>query len=94
MLCRNYWHEKMSCSQYKQYLDKNNINSSLFNNNINESQFSRYATIENYKTCPNCQTWTTKEDGCNKIKCICGTCFCYKCGKIIPSSMKDCPCNL
>ena len=94
MLCRNYWHENMTCPQYKQYLNKNNIDNDMFNNSTKDKKISQNSTIENYKICPNCQTWTTKENGSNKIKCICGICFCYKCGKIIQNDMVDCPCGL
>ncbi|KNE66293.1 hypothetical protein AMAG_10519 [Allomyces macrogynus ATCC 38327] len=30
--------------------------------------------------CPNCQAIVERRDGCNYIKCLCGTGFCFKCG--------------
>jgi E3 ubiquitin-protein ligase RNF14 len=36
-----------------------------------------------YKICPKCRIRIEKISGCNKITCICGSIFCYICGKII-----------
>ncbi|EMD49115.1 RING finger protein [Entamoeba histolytica HM-3:IMSS] len=38
---------------------------------------------KNIKKCPVCKCPVIKSYGCNKITCICGTYFCYNCGKKI-----------
>lgn len=39
---------------------------------------------ENSKICPNCLTFTTRVDGCNKMTCsYCKKIFCWLCGKLI-----------
>ena len=36
-----------------------------------------------YKECPKCKALMLKEEGTNKIMCVCGIPFCYRCGKSI-----------
>ena len=38
---------------------------------------------DKYRECPKCQSIMVKEKGTNKILCVCGFTFCYKCGKSI-----------
>ncbi len=35
------------------------------------------------KVCPSCGEAVQKSEGCNKMTCLCGTFFCYLCGKKI-----------
>ena len=87
MLCKNIWHDNMSCEQYKIYLKQNNI----LHNNVYDN---KNLNLENYKMCPKCNVWVEKKGGCDKIKCLCGTIFCFKCGNIIPPNARECSCNL
>lgn len=54
---------------------------------IYKSQSSKTLFIVIYffssRTCPNCNNKFLKESGCNRMKCICGTCICYICKKEI-----------
>ncbi|CAB9518199.1 protein ligase RNF216 [Seminavis robusta] len=54
------------------------------------------------RVCPNCQKEFVKRDGCNKMKCVCGTLSCYLCGVQVPNYSHFCnhknkpnglPCN-
>lgn len=39
---------------------------------------------EEYRACPTCNMQVNKAEGCNAVKCMCGTEFCWLCGE---------PCN-
>lgn len=39
------------------------------------------------RPCPDCHVIVSRSEGCNDMKCICGTSFCYACG------FKKCQCN-
>jgi len=51
--------------------------------------------------CNNCQKSIFKNEGCNKVTCVCGTHNCYICKQVIPKSVgyshfcrsHDCSCN-
>lgn len=38
------------------------------------------AAARGWKHCPHCTRRVEKVDGCNHIRCRCGTSFCYTCG--------------
>ncbi|KAH6915586.1 RING finger protein [Coprinopsis sp. MPI-PUGE-AT-0042] len=38
-----------------------------------------WALSNNAKRCPECRAMIIKEDGCNHVKCLCGTHFCWIC---------------
>ncbi|KAK7962118.1 uncharacterized protein PG986_002943 [Apiospora aurea] len=40
----------------------------------------RLAEEEGWTQCPACNAMTERIDGCNFMTCLCGQCFCYKCG--------------
>ena len=82
LFCKDEWHKGVTC---KQYQDSRNVNKL-------DSQFLNFAKGAHFKICPQCKVWVEKSDGCNHMKCRCGAHFCYKCGKIIPKSLHDCPC--
>ena len=87
MLCKNIWHDKMNCEQYKIFLKQNN--------NLNKKVCgTKNLGLEKYITCPSCQAWIERKEGCNKIQCMCGLSFCFKCGNIITPNSKECPCIL
>ena len=85
MLCKKIWHDNMNCEEYKNYLTRNN---SLNNSNVIDKKNSKTAY---YKTCPNCKLWIEEKEGYKKVRCVCGTIFCFKCGNIIPINVKECP---
>jgi len=39
---------------------------------------------KNAKKCKGCNLLTMKEFGCNRVKCRCGTSWCWKCGEVDP----------
>ena len=39
------------------------------------------ATAQGWKACPSCAHIVSKLEGCNHIRCRCGTEFCYGCGQ-------------
>jgi hypothetical protein len=41
----------------------------------------------NARPCPDCHVIVSRSEGCDHMKCICGTSFCYACG------FKKCKCN-
>ena len=76
--CFRPWHENKTCEQY--YLEN-----SVINNSEVQKEFLNFDAKNDfeYKECPKCKALMLKEEGTNKIICVCGTAFCYKCGKII-----------
>ncbi|KAK0632507.1 hypothetical protein B0T14DRAFT_34942 [Immersiella caudata] len=43
--------------------------------------FRRLSRKRGWKACPSCKYVVEKTDGCNHISCVCGTHWCYRCGK-------------
>lgn len=39
--------------------------------------------LHNFRQCPKCNAVLSLIDGCNKVKCKCGTSICYRCGEDI-----------
>ena len=74
--CYRLWHNNTNC---KENLLENSLDNINQLNKIQNQGENKYK----YKKCPKCQTSMLKEEGKNKILCVCGTSFCYKCGKII-----------
>ena len=76
--CFRPWHENKTCEQ-------NYIENSIINNPEVKKEFLKIDAKKDfeYKECPKCKALMLKEEGTNKIICVCGTAFCYKCGKII-----------
>ena len=74
--CFRPWHNNKKCEEI--YMDNSFVNASQLNKIPFQGQ-NKYK----YKECPKCQTLMLKEEGKNKILCVCGTSFCYKCGKIV-----------
>jgi len=42
---------------------------------------------KNARPCPDCSIIVSRSEGCNAMKCVCGTSFCYRCG------FKECACG-
>lgn len=52
------------------------------------------AEKKGWKQCPNkrCQKLIEWAEGCPRMKCDCGTIFCYECGKLMKLEDGACPC--
>ncbi|XP_059635796.1 probable E3 ubiquitin-protein ligase ARI1 [Cornus florida] len=44
-----------------------------------ESETVNWITV-NTKPCPKCHKLVEKNGGCNLVQCVCGQCFCWRCG--------------
>lgn len=76
VMCKVPWHADMTCDQYKESLD--------------EMERQNLAFIAEISVpCPGCGQAVQKKEGCNHMSCICGTNFCYKCGKQIEKPRDD-----
>ena len=72
--CYRPWHDNKNCEEY--------LMETLYNNNqIGEQIYQIEENKDKYRECPKCQSIMVKEKGTNKILCVCGFIFCYKCGK-------------
>ncbi|KAK0655594.1 hypothetical protein B0T16DRAFT_14890 [Cercophora newfieldiana] len=47
----------------------------------NDELFRMLSVKKKWKACPSCKAVVEKIDGCNHISCMCGTHWCYRCGK-------------
>ncbi|KAI1105963.1 hypothetical protein F4804DRAFT_349337 [Jackrogersella minutella] len=47
---------------------------------VADTQLEMVAHTESWKPCPHCGNMVSRSHGCNRIRCICGHEFCYKCG--------------
>lgn len=45
-----------------------------------DKQFLKYVKGAQYKQCPSCKFWVSKNQGCDHMTCRCGYEFCYQCG--------------
>lgn len=48
---------------------------------VQERPLLRLARRRNWQTCPHCANLVERTEGCNSMECVCGTGFCYCCGK-------------
>jgi hypothetical protein len=49
-----------------------------------------------WKACPRCSVWVSRESGCDAMRCLCGTKFCFRCGARTgngPGGRGDCSCT-
>ena len=46
------------------------------------------------RACPGCNVDIYRTEGCNHMKCLCGTMMCYACGKDITTTMSSHPCPI
>ena len=74
--CYRSWHDDKKCEEYIFKNSKNN------NEELNKEFYDIY-TNNKYRQCPKCKALMIKEEGTNKILCVCGCTFCYKCGQIM-----------
>jgi hypothetical protein len=57
------------------------MDSDLQKTEIKKEHPFKSATVE-IKNCPNCLVHTQKSVGCNLIRCICKTKWCWECGLV------------
>ena len=81
--CYKPWHKNKNCEDFS-------FQSSINNAKQLNKEFYDIYTNDQYKQCPKCKALMIKEEGTNKILCVCGNIYCYKCGKSIIES-HDCP---
>lgn len=48
-----------------------------------ETKFKTLVVERKYQVCPGCKKTVERTEGCRDMNCICGTEFCYDCGKIL-----------
>ena len=82
LFCKDIWHKGLKCQEYQDSKDVKKL----------DDKFLNFVKGAHYKICPVCKIWVEKTKGCNNMKCRCGNNFCYKCGKVIPKHIHDCPC--
>ena len=68
--CKSDAHKKQSCEEFKRNRDPNLL----------DKAFESFVKGSKFKQCPKCTMWVEKTDGCNHMRCRCGTEFCYVCG--------------
>ena len=76
--CRVEWHTDLSCEEYEESKDPSD----------EDKSFKSYARGAKFKQCPKCKVWVEKSEGCDHMKCRCGSEFCYACG----GKYKECAC--
>nr|XP_043639443.1 putative E3 ubiquitin-protein ligase ARI4 [Erigeron canadensis] len=57
----------------------------------NEVAFDHVSKLNEWQRCPGCRQCVERINGCNQVRCRCGTTFCYKCGKEDCKKMLHCP---
>ena len=82
LFCKETWHKGMTCQEYIDSKDEKKL----------DEKFLNFVKGARFKICPNCRVWVEKVFGCDNMHCKCGVSFCYRCGKIIPPHIHDCPC--
>jgi hypothetical protein len=80
--CQVEWHAGVSCEKYKKWAAENNQADQLFD---------KYKHNSKGKDCPKCKRYIEKTNGCDHMRCRCGTEFCYSCGMI---RAPNCPCDV
>ena len=79
--CRCYYHDNMSCEAYQKL--------PLSERAAEDVSLHRLASDQHWRRCPNCNAFVEKRDGCNHVKCLCGTDFCYVCSTAYKSTVAN-----
>lgn len=62
-----------------------------------ETKFQEVVVARKYQVCPGCKKTVERTEGCRDMNCICGTEFCYDCGKVLdwnyPEGEQYCRCE-
>ncbi|CAB9503516.1 protein ligase RNF216 [Seminavis robusta] len=72
-LCKEDPHDGKTCQEFKAENERSNAHARIAD--------AMSAAV--MRSCPNCGTNIIKSAGCNKMKCSCGTKFCYVCRQVI-----------
>jgi len=72
--CSVSYHAGINCDDYAHWCV----------DNVCEENFQKIFLKKEWKKCPECKAWISKRNGCDNIKCRCGTRFCYSCGTTHP----------
>ena len=94
-LCFNckepYFYGANECGDNEEKLNENNIESRLCSKcyerklqkirKRNEKEFEKWKLKKNVRKCPSCSRDIQKADGCDHMTCICGSHWCWICGK-------------
>ncbi|KAJ5065708.1 hypothetical protein J3E72DRAFT_182704 [Bipolaris maydis] len=79
-----------TCVHCKTLLDKNNLTHTCISNDTDEA-FKQIVLEKGYQRCFACGATVELAEACNHIRCICGTSFCYVCGKPWAGFRHGCP---
>ena len=60
----------------------------------NDKKLKALITQNKWKFCPSCSQLVERTYGCNHMTCVCGTIFCYRCGKGGTDGRWDCTCGV
>ena len=75
------WHKGLKCDQYQAL--------PIGERDPDDLQFVLMAREKKWARCPSCDITVDRTHGCNFIKCLCDTGFCYKCSLQYDISKKD-----
>ncbi|EKX35950.1 hypothetical protein GUITHDRAFT_62139, partial [Guillardia theta CCMP2712] len=67
--CKAKWHQTTSCED----------NAMLNSGSKEDRKFLGLVSRKGMKKCPSCNFWVEKSEGCNAMRCRCGTTFCWRC---------------
>lgn len=67
ILCKEDWHYPLRCKIKRE-------------ETVEEKELQELLKDKRYKRCPVCDNVVMKSSGCNKMKCACGSTFCFICG--------------
>ncbi|PWA43767.1 hypothetical protein CTI12_AA533320 [Artemisia annua] len=69
--CKVPWHDGYSCKESKKLMTRDE----------NDVAFDLVYKKNKWQMCPKCRHGVERVSGCKRIRCRCGTDFCYECGK-------------
>jgi hypothetical protein len=69
---KNQKDQDVSCEDYAAFVEANDKSAQIF---------EAYLRDNNMKRCPKCLLPAELKSGCNFIRCVCKTCYCYLCGR-------------
>ncbi|KIO21231.1 hypothetical protein M407DRAFT_29157 [Tulasnella calospora MUT 4182] len=75
--CRAMWHDGLTCAENKALITPE------------DKLFYSFAKKRLLRRCPKCQMVVAKDSGCNRVTCMCGYQFCWRCGGLYRSVKTD-----
>ncbi|KAG2496817.1 hypothetical protein HYH03_005223 [Edaphochlamys debaryana] len=90
--CRTAWHKRRSCARHQAYLAGGGPAAP---GAAGAGGPAAVAALRRcgVRTCPGCRQGVVKASGCNHMTCVCGSEFCYVCGKGYLLGRKLCMCD-